>query len=315
MGGPAPTSQSLLPSRAVGSAAPLGAASLGSEWAPASSIDTAVRLLRANVIAFPADLTPPQITANQNDYGPVAWEQATVIRLSSNGNYNITGHAAPLEGADGRILIYRNVNALGGGTLTLVDESALSVASSRWAFPGGNLDVAPLDGAMFIRDVTSDRWFILGDPVGPVEVAGSITAVKTADESLASDATLNNDADLVIAVAANSRYSFELYIVAESASALPEIDIAFTGPAGSTVRYSMWSINEDGAALDDHADAGGTELLVDLPAALAAGIHVLGTIVVAGTAGNLQFQWAQNVSNATAVIVREGGWLIAHKLS
>ena len=142
-----------------------------------------------------------------------------------------------------------------------------------------------------------------------------LTAVKTADEAPASDATLNNDADLLVAVEANSRYAFELYAVVESASATPDINVAFTGPAGSTLRYSVISVDEGSTLAGIHADAGATTLFTALAAASARGFHIRGTIVVAGTAGNLQFQWSQATSNATATILREGASLIAHKLS
>lgn len=152
--------------------------------------DLAARVMRVRALSFPNDITPAQITANQNDYNPEGWEAATVLRISSNGNYNITGHVAPQESARGRFLVYRNINALGGGTLTLPDQSALSAASSRWAFPGGNIDVAPLDGIAFLYDFTELRWFVFGDPVGPAETVAAAGLVLITVATLSAQATV-----------------------------------------------------------------------------------------------------------------------------
>ncbi|WP_204308203.1 hypothetical protein, partial [Klebsiella aerogenes] len=52
------------------------------------------------------DISPTQITANQNDYAPTGHATASTLRLSSDASRNVTGLAG---GADGRIVIIHNV--------------------------------------------------------------------------------------------------------------------------------------------------------------------------------------------------------------
>lgn len=133
-----------------------------------------------------------------------------------------------------------------------------------------------------------------------------LTAYKTADESVTSDITLNNDADLVIAVEANSVYRLSLELIT-NAHATPDLDFDFSIPSGATL-YTMIGTN---GTIPIPA---GTEINIK-----GSGIDLAypyyGYVKTSATAGNVQFKWAQSISDANATTVKLGTSLILTKLN
>lgn len=151
-------------------------------------------------------------------------------------------------------------------------------------------------------------------PVGSalLRMAGFQPRVKRADEIVNNSAVLQNDNDLLVAVEATSTY-LVLICAIYRASAVADFQTAFAIPAGAEldgVKFpdltgSNWQRNVstgpeshigDGVAID------GTFLYV-------------GRLVVAGTAGNLTLQWAQNTAEATDCTVRLGSWMLVLKVA
>lgn len=104
--------------------------------------------------ALSGDISPAQITANQNDYNPTGLADASVLRLSTDASRNITSIAG---GADGRVLLILNV---GSNNLVLKDDDgATGTAGNRFAF-SGDVTLAGDQGAIIWYDSTSSRWRI-----------------------------------------------------------------------------------------------------------------------------------------------------------
>lgn len=101
------------------------------------------------------DVSPAQITANQNDYNPAGLADAAVLRLNTDAARNITGLAG---GADGRCLIVFNV---GGNTFTLKDDDAASAAANRFSLLG-DVTVQSDEGLALWYDSTTSRWRMQG---------------------------------------------------------------------------------------------------------------------------------------------------------
>lgn len=101
--------------------------------------------------ALSGDISPSQLTANQNDYNPTGLSAAAVLRLSSDASRDITGLQG---GADGRILVLANV---GSNNIVLKDESGSSSAGNRFALTA---DITLSADSMVIiqYDSTSSRW-------------------------------------------------------------------------------------------------------------------------------------------------------------
>lgn len=102
--------------------------------------------------ALSGDISPSQITANQNDYNPTGLATAAVLRLSTDASRNITSIAG---GSDGRILIIHNI-----GSFNIVlkdDDGATGTAANRFAL-SGDVTLAPDQCAILQYDSTSSRW-------------------------------------------------------------------------------------------------------------------------------------------------------------
>jgi hypothetical protein len=97
------------------------------------------------------DISPTQITSNQNDYNPTSLSGANTLRLTSDAARDITGLQG---GADGRILFIHNV---GSFTITLKDESVSSSSANRFALYS-DITLQSDTGVIIQYDSTSSRW-------------------------------------------------------------------------------------------------------------------------------------------------------------
>lgn len=97
-------------------------------------------------------ITPPQITADQNNYNPGT---APVWRLSSDAARNITGIAAPSPEMP-RWLFLVNVGAF---NIVLKNQDVASQAANRIITgTGADLTIGPDARATLWYDPDSDRW-------------------------------------------------------------------------------------------------------------------------------------------------------------
>lgn len=108
--------------------------------------------------AFAADITPSQITANQNDYAPTGYADAVIYRLDLDADRTITGLAG---GADGQFKIIHNISSF---KLTLANASGSSSAANRFDM-ASDVVLAPKTSVALIYDSTASRWKIMARPV------------------------------------------------------------------------------------------------------------------------------------------------------
>ncbi|MFD0657166.1 hypothetical protein [Thermocatellispora tengchongensis] len=140
--------------------------------------------------------------------------------------------------------------------------------------------------------------------------AQSAYAIKPGDESVTNSITPQNDDHLFLPVEANTVYWLDAFIKADGAAAA-EIQIGWTGPAGADLDWISDGLT---TAATTGVDAVSRSLqgITNLPnvGLIGSGSNVVipirGVLTVAGTAGTLQFRWAQGVANATATRVRGG---------
>lgn len=117
----------------------------------AVTIDSDGTLQPLKAFALPGDLTPPQLTADQNDYAPTGHAAASVFRLDSDAARTITGLAG---GADGRIVF---VHYIGANSVILANENAGSSAANRFALSGA-ITLTTDSVCVLQYDSTSSRW-------------------------------------------------------------------------------------------------------------------------------------------------------------
>jgi hypothetical protein len=128
------------------------------------TLSPAALTVTAGPVIFQGDITPAQITADQNNYNPTGLATSYVLRLSSDATRTITGLAG---GADGRELILVNV---GSQNIVLADEHASSTAANRFALDT-SLTLGADTAARLLYDSTSTRWRLTG--IGKATGGGS----------------------------------------------------------------------------------------------------------------------------------------------
>lgn len=182
------------------------------------------------------------------------------------------------------------------GTSAMTLTGALTVSSNLAV--SGNLSVTGIGFRSFVR--------------------------KTSDESVTSSTTLQDDNQLTLAVSANCTYAFRVWIMATDATdANGDIKFAFTFPTGAVCHFSgkgPHSLLASGAFGDGEyiarntATSGSTVATYGLTTSVI-GIELTGLLIVSGTAGNLQLQWAQNSSDANATTVQSGSFMTLERVA
>jgi len=138
---------------------------------------------------------------------------------------------------------------------------------------------------------------------------------KSADETITNN-TIQNDDQLFVSVAANSQYKVEMFLIYQ-ATATPLIKIGWTAPAGATFNWVANGLASSVTASSSGVILRAGQVLADNPVLGTFGsIGVSNIALPSGwltttTAGTLQFQWAQSVTNATGSVVKAGSkiWL------
>lgn len=179
------------------------------------------------------------------------------------------------------------------------------------------------------------RTWVVGETVTAAllnaEIRDQVTALradkqavyKTADESVTSSTTLQNDNHLLCSVAANAQYIIVARL-AVNGSASGDFKMAWTFPTGTTTqRFSRGpDASSAGSTASTTMRASGITNghLVEINY----GVFTTGSqsyieetlyVFTGGTAGTCQLQWAQNVSSATATTVEEGSFLAAERVA
>lgn len=145
--------------------------------------------------------------------------------------------------------------------------------------------------------------FQSGDPVYP-GLLRPLWAYKPLDEPLTNSASVQDDDDLFVAMAAGAVYDLRLRAFING-NATPDFKFGWSYPAGTTI---AWAVVD--------AQAGttmGKLIQTDFVAIPTTGANQLvtaeGTVTVGATPGNLRFRWAQNGANVAVTTVQAGSTL------
>lgn len=152
-------------------------------------------------------------------------------------------------------------------------------------------------------------------------IADLDTVHKTADESVTSSTTLQNDNHLLVSVLANSEYEI-IVRMAVNGGASGDVKMAWTVPSGTTgQRFSSGpAVSSATSTADTTVRASG--LTDSFTTEINYGVFSTGQqsfieetlyVVTAGTAGTVQLQWAQNASSATATTVEAGSYITVRR--
>jgi hypothetical protein len=139
---------------------------------------------------------------------------------------------------------------------------------------------------------------------------------KTADETVNNSNVMQNDDELLLAIAANEVWAFDLVLFYASATATPDGKYQITGPAGSTLRYHV-AEEEEGTAIGFaggiYTSTGAVVTAADSTATT--WVHFKGHIVNGANAGNLQLTWAQLNATVENTKILANSYLLAYHLN
>jgi hypothetical protein len=145
-----------------------------------------------------------------------------------------------------------------------------------------------------------------------IRAAMPVQAIKSADESVTSSTTLQNDDELALALLAGVEYRISGLVILTGAAAAGGAAIAFTWPAGVTVEWSGSGLAiAGGANVNAIRNTSGTSSPFGTSGATPVPAFIEGTVFPAPANFTLQTQWAQSASNATATVVKLGSRLRA----
>ena len=164
-----------------------------------------------------------------------------------------------------------------------------------------NADVA-VGAAIAAAKIDMAGGISLGD------IAGLTIVSRAADKSIQSNLTPEDDADLVVAVAANKNYLLMLYALTDEDG--NDMHWKFTIPANGALNGMIAGDIGNQTSLVDPPHGYNLETQVDLIGASEDWLYVMGLYIGGDTAGNIQFQWAQKTSGTTNTSVRAGSHMI-----
>lgn len=152
-------------------------------------------------------------------------------------------------------------------------------------------------------------------------ILSSVAKRATADQSLTSQATLQNATGMSFTIAANEEWIVQINCDFGAVLSTTGLQVGATLPAGATADFD---INLSDIAVTAANVLSGTTTTpatgIALAAATLVGITNAGAIIDlwvlnSSTAGTVQFQFAQNTSSGTALTLRKGSWLLGWRVA
>jgi len=260
----------------------------------------------------------------------------TYIAQDVNGNTDLYGRinqtltpgtwynlAIGYDASAGSVEFYVN-----GSSIGTVSSYPTSIANSTSAFVLGQVISTQfmdgfIDQVRLVGTLHSDAWVraqyenenspgtfaIEGTPVGGDTAPSESTVIKSADETVTSSTTLQNDNELTFTLNANTEYVLTGGIFATSTSGTPDIKIAYTVPTGATMDIAYIAQGGTNRSAELLETSGTASNRIVIPANGTTIIQPFGSIVTGANTGTLTLQWSQFVSNATASKVKQGSFI------
>jgi hypothetical protein len=134
---------------------------------------------------------------------------------------------------------------------------------------------------------------------------------KTADESVASSTTIQDDNHLFATVMPNVSYQVDMFVIYEGATT-GDMTVGFSGPSGATFDWVPGGANNANATIQVDRGTISTTKVVGAAGTGAANHTVApirGLLIVGSTGGTFTFRWAQGTSDVTATTVLTGSYM------
>lgn len=269
---------------------------------PITETDTAYRTYFSNGTA-PASASWVQIPNSSSTFN-ADLDLTSGKQINVGGSGSTAAYAALLSSATGDYILSSRVGADSVSRLALRADGRIELGSGSTS-----ADTNLYRGAA--DTLQTDDSLIVGGNLTVTGVGGRTFVRKTADETVTSSSTYQDDDQLSLAVVSGAVYRVEGYIVYQTVSAAG-INLRLTGPTGTGL-WTFFAVNVSGGTTDSGA-------VRTAPGSNGTGNGYLGgsgtnmSAFLRGTflptaSGTLQLAWSQNNSNATGTILRANSWL------
>lgn len=145
---------------------------------------------------------------------------------------------------------------------------------------------------------------------------GLIVKRKTADESVTSSTTLQNDDHLTFSIAANEEWVVDVMLDIGDALSTTGVKLAITAPSGATADMNLMMMpGTSDIAGHTTTPATGFDSGAASHSSTFAIAHVSYWVLNGANAGSITLQFAQSTSSGSAVTLRKGSRMIAHRVA
>ena len=289
-------------------------------------IPTVMQLLTAGLVN---ELTPPQITADQNDYGPDGYSGANCWRLSTDALRSLTGLQG---GVADRVVVLENI---GTNSLTLKHETT-STTANRFTLPDATDQVLVPSAAAILRyDSQSLRWRLLSlvtdvaainavlitlaSEVGTLQTdVSSLQSSRTTDEArittlesfealfksfrlgasqqlTSNSTTLQNITGAKLTGAAGEEWAID-WTILFNCTAAADFKMGFTGPPGAILFATVGFWTDATGTAQPGVALGLSGVITAQGDGGTHAIQISGRVVFTSNGGDLQLQAAQNTA-------------------
>lgn len=229
--------------------------------------------------------------------------------------------AGDLAFATDRLVLYRWSGAAWVAITYHLSSGLLAAIPAAATLPNGSLYYGT--DTTLLYQVQAGAWVTITavaytDALALAAMATKYKIVtKTADETVNNSTTLQNDDELLLAVSANNIWEVKLHLRV-TCNTTSKFKMAWTVPAGGSILCigytsmyypTRWNTNEVAMVEVD-----GTTAVTVSFAGTGAALLVRARYIGGGTAGTLQFQWAQGTAQVFDTKVLAGSALIGMKL-
>jgi hypothetical protein len=162
-----------------------------------------------------------------------------------------------------------------------------------------------------------DALFLAATAAAAQTALGIIIKRKTADESVTSSTTLQDDDHLTFPIGANEEWVADFDIGLGDTLGVTGVQLSVTTPSGSIMEADATFVTSGNAqAIGGHIISSGNLLIGFTPNSGALG-HISGGLWVlnGATPGNVTITWAQNALSGTALIFKKGSHMVAHRIA
>lgn len=266
----------------------------------------------------------PQIVLDRNSASPAASDQLGVIRFrgrdsaaGANSYADIYATVVdPTAGAEDGQLIIRTVTAGADNDAVTVGQGVQVGAPTSGDKGSGTINAAGTIYQNNVPVVTETGSQTLTNKVitSATGIGQSIIVRKTADETITSSTTLQDDDHLTVSIAANQEWVVTFNISGSGDSVGHRV--AITVPTGATLEAYGSGVQSGGTTTAGRSTTSGS-LIYSLGGSASSTFtsHVHARVANGANAGSITLQWAQSSSAAPGTVFYTGSHLVAHRVA